>query len=87
MPVRELMMNGYFPNFATNISSDRIGIFSSCAFLFFPLVLSRSLLTRYVVLEETDPETLPPRASTEALNSSLVFVDVDISGNHECQSL
>ena len=48
-----------------------IGIFSSLAFAFFPEVEAMLLFTRNAVFADTEPATLPPLASTEALNSAL----------------
>ncbi len=49
-----------FPSMARKSSSEMMGIFSSFAFLFFPDVEVRSLLMRYAVFFETEPETFPP---------------------------
>lgn len=62
----------HFPNLSTNSASEIIGIPSSFAFLFFPDVDSTSLFTRKFVLDETEPATFPPLASTDALNSFLL---------------
>ena len=47
-----------------------IGIPSCFAFLFFDELLSVSLLIRYEVLAETEPDTLPPIDSITLTNSS-----------------